>query len=386
MGYSALKTINVCTAKKLKNALQTLIISMSIVPHMAMAISYVSGTDESYFYAHPMLDTVDVRNLQSRPGAANCLYLASGGVSKRGYASHIPGAMEVLITFNSVAEDYYPFDVNITTSAAVYNTYAPEHRSYGVYNSTPGGQSYIDAFGNGSNLAVSDFGAGIKTPAHEFGHLMGVDHDNGYMMGDWPLSPVMGNSMSYNGPVTESGSFTASPLAHWYNGYRGGDKSDDIGRIGGVLGFIPDEQAADQVLTVAADGSVTPENNPGGIQSNTDTDEWSFTLEGKTMVNFLVKPRAIRSPNLFVGLEIVDSNGITVATGTPHALYGLESKIDNVTLPAGNYYLIIDGIAPSTTWFTDYGSFGPYRIFGSLAPDKPDDHRFNAAVPFLLLF
>lgn len=371
-----------------KKVLTLVLIIMGMgTANTVIAITYLYDIDEKYFYEHPMDDLIDVNNLQSRPGAKNCLYISNGARDQYGYVSWVlQNRMEILITFNSVAEDYYPFDVNITTSQAVYNSYAPGNRSYGVYNHARKGRALVSTFGNGSDLAVATYGPGIKTPQHELGHVIGLLHDgdhSSYLEGEWPLSAVMGSSISKNAPI-ESNSYVESPLSHWYNGYHGGDSSvDDIAYLGNVLGFVPDDHPVSQPLFIEADGTVIPENNPGGIQSRTDTDEWSFTLDREMRVNFTVKPNAIRSPNLFVGVEIIDSHGTSVAIGQPHGIYGLESAINNVTLPAGDYYLIIDGIAPPTTWFTDYSSFGPYRISGTLL--EQSSPFFNAAIPLLLL-
>lgn len=338
-----------------------LFLIISVTSISSYVLTEFGSIDESYFYETPSVGVLNTSLLQSRPGATNCILLWNTGLSNSGYIMYTVSPSLELKVFNTVSEDFYPFDVNVTTDTNVYKSYPVKNRAAGVYVKAGGKATWLGCFGK-SKKAHAEFGPEVNTPSHELGHVLGVSHDAGYMSGDWPVAMILGGGQVENGPTLRG------PITHWYNGYKNKthNQEDDLGIISRFLGYIKDDHTDPVPITINENNTITPDKNVGGIQNQSDVDEWTFSLLKEDVVSFTIKPNAIRSPNLFVGSWITNEYNDTVAMGVSAGKYNMESHIESVSLPSGKYTLHIDGIAPKDTWLNDYSSFGPYRIFGEI--------------------
>ena len=346
----------------------------------------------------------DTFTLHSRPGAKRVIYLDFNGHSTSGTAWN-SGTVDPIISpaytqdsdpafsnneltaiqnmWRQVAEDFAPFDVNVTTEdpgqAAItrsgssdeyYGTRVVVTKDnfdgcgcggfayVGVFNST--GDYYKPAFV--FNTGVVGAGEAIT---HETGHNLGLSHDGtssvnyyqGHGSGDTGWAPIMG--VGYY-----------QKLVQWSRGEYGdaNNTEDDIARI--QLYGAPltgddhgNSNGAATALDATANGGNASLSGNGLIHQSGDVDVFSF-LSGAGGVNLNVSPVPV-SPNLDVRADLYDSVGALIASANPAA--SLPASL-SLSLAAGEYFLHVDGVGkgdPQGSGYTDYGSLGHYAISGT---------------------
>lgn len=354
--------------------------------------------------------------LNSKPGSSRTIYLDFDGHTTSGSswnANYTSGADIVSApfdvdgsptTFNTteqdiiqmtwqrMAEDYAPFDVNVTTqypgedainrstsTDTVYGTrlvVSPTNFTgnsiggiayVGVFNYT-GGPYYQPAFimtgGLGSNTTASSLRAKYFAEAgsHEVGHNLGLSHDGkinsdgttaAYYSGQGDWAPIMG--VGYYVNVTQ-----------WSKGeYSGATQTqDDLAIIQSYGAALKTDDHSNTVTNATVIGS-NAVSASGIISTRTDVDYFTFTV-GSGTATLNINP-APTGPNLNISAQILDSTQSVVTTSDPA---GLPASI-STTLAAGTYYLKIDGVGEGdvlTTGYTDYASLGQYSITGTLVP------------------
>ncbi len=132
--------------------------------------------------------------------------------------------------------------------------------------------------------------------------------------------------------------------------------------IGDTGGKISD---AKLIITTNTGGAVTL-NVKGFIESRTDIDFFHF-VSGNGNISITIDPAPL-SPNLDILSKLYDSNGFLIATSNP--VDGLSAFINETALPAGEYFISIEGNGKGDllgTGYTDYGSLGQYSISGSVS-------------------
>ncbi len=292
-----------------------------------------------------------------------------------------------------VAEDYAPFDVDVTTQAPdpaaitrsdstdqVYGTRALITNTSNVYSSCGcGGVAYVGTFDSTSNHSYYQpafvfqrgLGTGAKNLAeaasHEVGHNLGLSHDGtastGYYSGQGAWAPIMG--VGYYKPVSQ-----------WSRGeYSGANNTEDDFAVMQANGAA---LRADDFGNNAASASVVSGPTAsviGRITNAADVDAFSITA-GAGSATFSVTPGPT-SPNLDASLTVLDANGAQVAYADPASAVvsgdvasGLNASI-SVTLAAGAYTVLVNGVGaadPVSTGYSDYGSVGMYTLTASVAP------------------
>lgn len=273
-----------------------------------------------------------------------------------------------------VAEDFMPFDVNVTTEdpgTAALEKSGSSDTSWGVrvviggnhgWYGTAGGVAFIGSFNWDTDTPVFVFedllGNGnekytAEAITHEAGHALGLSHDgdatSNYYSGNGTWAPIMGTGYY-------------APLTQWSKGeYPGANNlEDDIQIIVSQNGF--GYRADDFGNTIS---TATPLANQSGIISTrTDRDVFSFSTGGS--VDITVNPAAF-GPNLNVRAEILNKDGnVVVSADGP----GLGATISTV-LAAGDYYLRIDGVGDAAVGYSDYGSLGSYSIQADIQDPGP---------------
>jgi len=364
-------------------------------------------------------------NFHSRPGSQNVVYLDfDGGTvtgtawnSSYGRSTFFAVAFDLdgdTTTFSDgeqaaikeiwqrVAEDYAPFDVNVTTQQPatfsirtlhVLATNSTDANGNANPSDTSGGIAYVNIFNTSTissyrpawcyvnNLARSPAYI-AECASHEIGHNLSLTHDGlttgaayyyGHGTGDTSWAPIMG--ASYYASVTE-----------WSKGqyYNANNSQDDLAALSSRLGYRPDDHGnTPQTATPLAftDGAVvatTPENDPanlnpankGVLSTSTDVDVFAFIWFGGSFnlaVNPWAVPNAIRpGANLDILLELRDSSGTLVAGANPANRTGAEIQMNDLT--AGVYYLYVrntgvgDPLSSSPDGYTSYGSIGQYFV------------------------
>jgi hypothetical protein len=322
-----------------------------------------------------------VYSLQSFPGATAVIKLDFDGEyvvnenwnSGNPINAQAPNFTEAEINdiFNIVSEDYKPFNVNVTTSEAVFQAAPVSKRIRCIFTST--------SFGIGADgVAYGSFGWTNETPcwvftpgaiiagetaSHEIGHTFGLSHDDGvpssrgYWAGNAIWAPIMG---LVNPPQ----------LGQWSKGEynTATNTQDDVAIIAAATGGFRTDEAGNTLATAkqlvyAGTGEIAA-TNTGIISQSNDTDLWFFNTTGGT-ATINVKPTAVYA-NLNVLLNLKNSDGNIIASSN---LTNTLSGSVAVRLAAGKYYIEIDGTGqgdPLTTGYSDYGSLGEYKISGDV--------------------
>lgn len=270
-----------------------------------------------------------------------------------------------------VAEDYAPFNVDVTTidpGSQVDGRVA--HVAIGGnwsdwYGSSAGGVAYVGGFANGMpNVAyVFEDALGNGNPrylaeaiSHEAGHLFGLQHQavwsgstlvEGYNSGSGNWAPIMGTGYYAERTTWHRGTSASGHTA----------MQDDMAIIAGSangFGWRADDFGSTTSTAATLPAAGTSVNFAGLIGSPSDVDVWSFTTGGGSL-NVQLAGAQFGS-NLDAVLELRDTAGRTISTGAPAASLGATLT---ATLARGTYYLVARSGG-------GYGNAGQYTIRGTL--------------------
>ncbi|MHC1765372.1 MAG: PKD domain-containing protein [Verrucomicrobiia bacterium] len=342
--------------------------------------------------------------LHSRPGAKRVIYLDFDGHVLTGTAwnSGLPSTINCpawsldsdLGSFNDsertiiqniwrrVAEDYLPFDVDVTTEypgEAAITRSSTSDDLFGMRVLISPISSYFGNYGGIAYVGVFDYVGDYYKPAlifpeklannekyigeaasHETGHTLGLSHDGtstvGYYTGsgsgETGWAPIMGVGYYQNltqwskGEYTDANNKEDDLVVIQQNGvaYR----SDDFGNTFSTAASFP---VANYVTAF------------GMIERNTDVDMFSFTT-GTGPISIDVLP-AVKGANLDIEATLYDSGGVKIVSSNPTGY--LAAGID-ADLAAGTYFLSVRGTGQGdpSTGYSSYASLGAYTIDATL--------------------
>ncbi len=304
--------------------------------------------------------------------------------------SCMPAAMtDVQITeaFNRVAEDFRPFNINVTTDLAKFLAAPLSQRVRIIITPTSAwyagvaGIAYVTSFTWGddtpafvfSDRLVNDPKRVAEAISHETGHTLGLYHQAAYDAnctltssystgvgsGVTSWGPIMGNVASKN--VTQW-NYGATPNGCTYlqdnlsvitttNGF--GYRTDDVANV----------YSSATAISVAANAF----SKDGIISTTADVDffKFSFASTGNFKMNAIPYNVGadLSGANLDLKITLYNAKGIIIKTYD--IVDSLHIRIDT-TLNAGNYFFQIDG-AGSISNANDYGSLGAYTISGTFS-------------------
>ena len=355
--------------------------------------------------------------LHSRPGAQRVIYLDFNGYLATGTAWNSsyglsaidapafdldgnPAAFSttelsvIQYIWQRVAEDYAPFDVDVTTeeppadaltrtsaSDLTFGTRAVITKDWTANTANPcncGGFAYVGVFDDTSEfykpayIFYNNLGSGnekfvAEAISHEVGHNLGLSHDGtttgsayytGHGSGATGWAPIMGVGYYQS-------------LVQWSKGEypNANNTEDDLARIPLFGAPLRADDHGDTFVTATpliatTAAGVTTLSGDGVINSRTDVDMFRF-VSGAGTITLNINPAA-RSANLDLNAELYDANGVLVAASNP--LDALNASI-SVSTAGGTYYLKIDGVGKGdlTTGYSDYASLGQYLINGSVS-------------------
>lgn len=278
-----------------------------------------------------------------------------------------------------VAEDYTPFDVDVTTDDTTVltsgNTASVVITRQRVFSTSSPGVAYTSTFGNlfydPAFVAFDTLSNNDKYIAeavsHELGHRLGLDHDGknlsayyaGQGSGAMRWAPIMGNS------------YTA-PIAQFSKGeYSGANNlQDDYAVMTRFLAFRQDETGNTPgtavPLPVTTSGSTTTGKLDGVLERLGDEDVYSITADAGPF-SATVSPATL-SPDTDLVLTLTDDTGTVIASVNPPT--ALSASVAT-TLPAGGtYYLKVGGTGygnAAVNGYSNYGVRGNYRLAASYA-------------------
>jgi len=388
------------------------------LPHSDAALPIYSG-DASVVVAGAVsaipISSPPIRH--SRPGSVNVLYLDFNGHTITDTAWNADSGVATYVampydtdgdpaTFNAaeqaviievwerVAEDYAPFDIDVTTEEpAVFTsttgraviTRNTDANKVAMPGSSHGGVAWLDVFGDAdyatymspafiyANDSSNVAGDIAELTSHEFGHNMGLSHD-GQMRSDYyhEYYEGFGTGATSWGPIM--GAAYGRNLSQWSKGeYPGATNGqDDLAIIAAKTGYCSDE-AGDTLETAAApalasDGTFS---QPGVLANANDIDLYTINTGAGRLTFSAITYRATsgtRGGNADVKLELLNAAGVIVAVSDP---YDNPDASLTYSAAAGTYYIRVSSSDNPLTGYTSYGSAGQYLLQGSIIASSP---------------
>jgi hypothetical protein len=333
--------------------------------------------------------------LSSYPSASAVIFLDFDGHTVANGAWNVSGPIycgasglntaQMTEVFNRVAEDYRPFNINITTDSTKYLAAPLTKRmrvivtvSYEWYGSA-GGVAYVGSFTWGDDTPCFVFSGLLgysaknvsEASAHEAGHTLGLFHQCTYDAG-------CVKTAEYN-PGTGSGEIGWAPimgvgysknLTLWNNGpnsYGCTSMQSDLDVItGGMNGFT--YRTDDHANNFASATNVPFVSNlftvNGVVTQNTDVDYFRITTTafGRFQLNAIPTNVGAGNSGSDLDLQVSFYNNAQTLLNVYNPGTLLSSVLDSMLNP-GTYYLKIEG--RGNMYAPNYASLGSYALQGN---------------------
>ncbi|GAB2559552.1 hypothetical protein GCM10027269_11680 [Kribbella endophytica] len=286
-----------------------------------------------------------------------------------------------------VAEDYAPFDVDVTTQEPPQDAITRSDSADEQYGTRVlidpdtwyqsgcgcGGVAYIGVYDAASQhdyyqpalVFTKGVGTGAKNLAeaasHEAGHNVGLGHDGtatvGYYEGHGAWAPIMG-----------VGYYRA--ISQWSKGeYAGANNTEDDYTVISSHGLpLRADDHADTLENASPLTAGTPA--PGVITTETDTDLFRVDVTTAGTYTATATP-APTGANLDLQLDLLNASGTQLTSANPASGQsnpgtptGLDATLTTQLQP-GTYYLRLDNVGnadPTSTGYSPYGSRGAYTL------------------------
>ena len=335
-----------------------------------------------------------VPKLNSYPSAQAVVFLDFDGQTVSGTSWNSNGTIfagpsnlseeKIVEIFNRVAEDYRPFNINVTTDSTKYWAAPAKKRIRAILTITwewygrAGGVAFSKSFTWGDNTPCFIFTSLhnyrtkdiAEATSHEVGHTLGLRHqarynadcvkteeyNSGLGTGTVSWAPIMGVGYNrnqttwHNGPNPfgcTSDQDDLSIITSTTNGF--GYRTRDHG-----IGFTDATEVPVVNKQLQIDGNIT---------TNTDVDFFkvSMPLEGKLKLDIVPYSAAAgeSGSNLDVEMKLFSSSRTLLKTYNPEE--ALSVSVDT-TLPQGDYFVSVTGTGNKYT--SDYASLGAYSMKG----------------------
>lgn len=337
----------------------------------------------------------------SHPSAQAVVYLDFDGHTVTGtswnyngpFACEASGLNNSQITevFNRVAEDYRPFNLNITTDSTIFLA-APANKRMRViltvtssWYGAAGGVAFVGSFIWGDDNPCFVFSGLLnynvknisEATSHEAGHTLGLFHQSSYDAncikltdyyagegsGEIGWAPIMGVGYYRNMTLWNNG-----PNSYGCTNYQ--SDLDIITSASNGFGYRTDDHSNTYTGATITSFSGNEFTASGVIEKNTDIDMFQFTMPSFGGFRLSAVPYNVGSGNVGSDLDmqvtLYNNTQTFLNVYNPGAL--LSSLIDT-SLSAGIYYIKIEG--KGNQYAPNYASLGSYSLVGRATPGNP---------------
>ena len=338
--------------------------------------------------------------LSSLPSAQAVIFLDFDGHTVDGTAWNYAGPIycgasglnntQITTIFNRVAEDYRPFDINITTDSTKFLAAPAAKRmrvlltvSYEWYGSA-GGVAFVGSFTWGDDSPCFVFSSLLnynvknisEAAAHEAGHTLNLQHQSVYN-----ASCVKTSEYNYGAGAGEIGWAPIMGVGYYQNLTLWNSGPSSIGctsiqndltviTTGNGFGFRTDDYEATFAGAINAPFVNNRFTADGVIGQNTDMDMIKFTQPSLGRFQLSAVPYNVGTgnsgSNLDMQVTLYNSSQTQLNIYNPGTL--LSSVIDSVLVP-GTYYLKVEG--RGNIYAPNYASLGSYSLQGDFTAGNP---------------
>jgi hypothetical protein len=300
--------------------------------------------------------------------------------------------LQITEVFNRVAEDYRPFDLNITTDSLVFLNAPLNKRMRVIVTQTSnwypgvGGVAWVNSFRRGDDTPCFVFADNLgpdntkwvaEACSHESGHTLGLIHQSQYDTSCRLLSvynPGAGSGQTGWAPIM--GISYGRNFSLWNNGPTQSSCSlfqDNLSVISGENGF---GYRADDYADGPAEAMEPPFAGDnfklnGLIGTVTDKDVFRLNFTRPVRFNLQADPYSIGANNegadLDLKLTLMDSGYKVIRVYD--SSNALDIRVDTSLYP-GSYFIAVEGTGNANS-NGDYGSLGSYTISGGYALNSP---------------
>src|SRR5262249_54341809 len=232
-----------------------------------------------------------------------------------------------------VAEDYSPFQVNVTTVEPPINDLrkgeVPNDTRWGIrvvitvetttIRSNAGGITYIGSFNDYNDTPAFVYNSSengvAEAISHEVGHSLGLSHDGsstasyyaGHGSGDTSWAPIMGVGYYTSVSQFDRGEYYDSNNGSSGANYGAGPDDLQIITSNNGFGYRPDDHGNPFGTSTQLPTSGSSVSGSGTITTRSDVDMFSFTT-GDGIVTLNIDPAALH-PNLDIQADLYDASG-----------------------------------------------------------------------------
>jgi hypothetical protein len=335
-----------------------------------------------------------VPKLNSYPSASAVLFLDCDGHTVQGTSWNVSGPIycgatsltneQITTVFNRVAEDYRPFNINVTTDSTKFLA-APLNMRMRViltvtssWYGSAGGVAFLGSFTWGDDTPCFVFTQLLnnnvknisEATSHELGHTLGLyhqstydancvkisDYNYGQGTGEIGWAPIMGVGYYQNFTLWNSG-----PNSLGCNSIQ-----SDLTVVTTTNGFTYRNDDHNSTFNQATNAPFVSNqfNVNGVIEKNTDQDLFKFTQPAFGRFTLSAIPYNVGTGNAGSNLDLQVSlfNGSQTLLNVYNPGTLLSSVIDS-NLSAGTYYLRIEG--KGNQYAPNYASLGSYALNGT---------------------
>ncbi len=340
-----------------------------------------------------------VPKLSSYPSASAVIFLDFDGHTVDGTMWNWNGPVycaasgfdntQITTVYNRVAEDFRPFDVNITTDSAQFLAAPLKRRiraiitaSYEWTGIQAGGIAAMGSFTWGDDTPCFVFSSLLKfntkniaeASSHEAGHTLGLSHQAVYTPDCEKVTDYYGGQGSGQigwAPIMGAGYYQNT--TQWYNGtnpYGCANYQNDLDMIASKLPYRKDDHANTFTAATLAVFSNNQFIITGVVERSTDQDMIKFAVPATGHFHLEANPFSVGAgnsgSNLDMQVTLYNQTRADSAVYNPGTL--LNSVIDT-NLVAGTYYLKVEG--KGNIFASNYASLGQFKLQAKLTAGVP---------------